>query len=168
MIIYSHRGNVTGPNTAIDGENSLKSVRFVMELGFKVEVDVRIGEDNKMFYFGHDSPDHLISTDTIDKCKANLLFHCKEPSAAMYLCWREGYEIFCHDEENYVMTSRGKIIVHPKYITKFRDTLPSEIKSISNTIAVLPEMYGLNYEDIKTFSAIITDHPLKYLKESIL
>jgi hypothetical protein len=84
------------------------------------------------WFLGHDAPTHQIDIETFLKSTRNALIHAKDGktfSRLIRCCKEHGYdnEIFYHTTEDYVLTTRGNIIVYPgKYI-------------IQNSICMMPE-----------------------------
>ena len=56
MKLISHRGNITGPDAA--QENNPDRILSVLRMGFDVEVDVWLIDDQ--FFLGHDCPQYKI------------------------------------------------------------------------------------------------------------
>src|SRR5579884_3749058 len=85
-VILAHRGNLRGPD--ISAENSLKSMRDALKLGFGVETDLRRDASGK-FYIAHD-PQPWKTENDFEKFAA--LF-CECPSCTIAMNVKElGYE----------------------------------------------------------------------------
>ena len=134
MIFIAHRANLLGPNK--ETENSPKRIQQCLDLGFDVEVDVRMKDG--FLYLGHDKPQYRMPdeflTDSYGFC---LWFHCKDFESFEWFRNREEkddikmvgtHEYFWHDADDYVRTSNGTLWVYPG------KPIPSY-----NAICVLPE-----------------------------
>lgn len=145
MKIISHRGNIDGPNT--ETENTLVQIDMAIQFSFEVEIDLW-NKGNDLF-LGHDSPDIMISIEDLIKRKSWLWVHLKAIEA-FYLLSHLKFNLFFHQNDDYVITTGQYIWVYPgKPIVT------------SRSIAVLPEMVP-NW-DISKASGICTDYPKKFL-----
>jgi hypothetical protein len=108
MEYISHRGNIKGVSR--QEENSPAYIEQAIKRGYSVEVDVwKIGDD---LYLGHDSPSHLVSLEFLKKHARDLYLHCKNHDAFEYF-HEDGFEIFWHTEEDFCLTSRGRVWAKP-------------------------------------------------------
>ena len=57
MILISHRGNLTGPNSKL--ENSPLQIQKVLDLGYSCEIDVWFIDGE--YILGHDEPKYKVS-----------------------------------------------------------------------------------------------------------
>lgn len=111
MILISHRGNTTGPDSQ---ENSPDFILSAIDKGFDVEIDV--WEMPNGIYLGHDSPKYLINLDFLSS--KHLWCHAKNLSA-LNLMVKENIKCFWHQEDDYTLTSSGHIWTYPlKEVTK--------------------------------------------------
>lgn len=109
MKIISHRGNINGP--VFEKENRPSYIDCAIALNYEVEVDVRFIDGD--FWLGHDEAQYRINKSWMDLRKDKLWFHCKNIESSLELLkMNEGYKYFCHFQDNYVITSSGKIWVH--------------------------------------------------------
>ena len=146
MKIISHRGNLSGPKTAIYGENNVQSILHCINLGFDVEIDVwRIDAG---FYLGHDNPQSELSLDFLMTFNENLWIHCKNLLAISELRVFAELNYFWHEEDVMTLTSKNDIWVYPGN------------QPVQNSVAVLPEIHD---DDITNCTAICTDYPFKYV-----
>ena len=107
--IISHRGNINGP--VPEKENRPSYIDCAIQLGFEVEVDIRY--INNEFWLGHDEPQYKIELSWIDLRKDKLWFHCKDQESSIKLIeLNDGYKFFCHNSDDYVLTSTGHMWVH--------------------------------------------------------
>lgn len=127
MLIISHRANISGPNTATNGENHPNSITNVLNLGYNVEVDVRF--INNKFYLGHDNPDYEVDEKFL--YKPGLWVHAKNIEALQKLIDApSNINVFYHDIDNCTLTSHRFIWSYP------RET----VILTSRSIAVMPEL----------------------------
>jgi len=146
MKIISHRANLSGPETASNGENNSRSIINCIELGLEVEVDVWLIENR--FFLGHDSPDELVSLEFLLKYKDYLWIHCKNSACLSSLIKMENINCFWHQNDDMTITSNGSIWVYPGK------------QPVSQSIAVMPEIFSEVFKDCE---GICTDFPLKYV-----
>ncbi len=102
MIIYAHRGNLTGRTPA--RENAPDYIDNAIATGFHVEIDLRM-VDGK-FFLGHDKAQHPITAQWLRERKHRLLAHIKDHHAI-----REaqgiGIDLFCHEKDEFTLTRMG-------------------------------------------------------------
>jgi hypothetical protein len=113
----AHRGNVE--SRFAPDENKPSKIEELNRKGIACEIDVWY-KDNK-YWLGHDAPETEISFDWLMEYLPLRLIHCKNRSALDMLhreCGRHGFNVnlFYHTVEDYAITSRGHIIVHPDQI----------------------------------------------------
>ena len=65
MKIISHRGNLNGPNKNL--ENRLDTIEKAIQLGFDVEVDILLIENQ--LYLGHNKPQYKVDKETLSTYK---------------------------------------------------------------------------------------------------
>lgn len=143
MIIISHRGNLSGPKTALAGENTPAALRAALDAGFEVEADVRSGPDGKL-YLGHDCPTFELFLDRYPAGK--MWYHAKDYRALARLLGA-GYHVFFHDRDDYTLTSGGYIWAYPGMVVS------------DNGICVLPESNGGFFGGV---AGLCTDYPIVY------
>ena len=80
MKIIAHRANINGSNSS--NENRLSQIRKCIELGYEVEIDIRLID--KKLYLGHDKPEDIISEKEIYELKDNCWIHCKNLDALTF------------------------------------------------------------------------------------
>lgn len=109
MKIISHRGNINGP--VPDKENRPSYIDAAIGLGYEVEVDLRF--INGEFWLGHDEPQYKINESWMEPRKEKLWYHCKDIESSLELIkTNKGHKFFCHTQDDYVITSVGKLWVH--------------------------------------------------------
>ena len=109
-----HRGNLE--SKFVPDENRPDILDRRIRDGFGVELDVWCSEDQ--YWLGHDEPQYEVSFDWLMKDGAKKYIHCKDGPTFEHLllqCGREGYNphLFYHTKEDYALTTRGHVIVHP-------------------------------------------------------
>jgi hypothetical protein len=135
MKIISHRGNINGP--VPEKENSPSYIDAAIGLGYDVEVDLRF--INGEFWLGHDLPQYKINKSWMDLRKENIWYHCKDIDSSLELIkLNEGFKYFCHSQDDYVITSVGKLWVHDLSKTINKDCIIpllnlSDITNYKNT-----------------------------------
>src|SRR6266404_415725 len=100
--ILSHRGNLTGPNSAYFGENHPSSINAALQAGFDVEIDVWF--ENNKFALGHDKPEFSIHKDFFDNNK--LWIHSKTIQALRELKHLALPNVFFHQNDDCALTSK--------------------------------------------------------------
>jgi hypothetical protein len=141
MILIAHRGNIQKKSNL---ENHPDYLETSLKIGYDVELDVRkIG--NK-WYLGHDEPQYEVNRSFFDI--KGLWIHAKNGDAYYELLKDENLNVFWHDTDDYVLTSKKLMWVYPN---KFL---------YENSICVLPEL-GYN-GDIKKCYGICSDFIINY------
>jgi hypothetical protein len=131
-ILISHRGNINGKNTEL--ENSPDYILRAIELGYDVEIDVRV--NNGVIYLGHDESEYEISLEWLEKQGQRLWIHCKNiPAVEFFTMTPNNLNYFWHQEDKVTLTSKGYVWVYPGN------------QPIKNSIAVLPEWLNDNVDE---------------------
>ena len=142
MKIISHRGNVDGVNTNL--ENNPKQVDNVIDMGYDVEVDLRVKD--RELYLGHDYSQYLIDNEWLTNRGDKLWIHAKDYESVDFLRTTD-FNWFWHDKDEMTLTSQGFIWSN---IGKY----------FNNGITVC-----LDYIELPNYLlGVCTDEPLKYLK----
>lgn len=110
----AHRNNLDG-KFAPD-ENKPEKIDELNRKGIPCEIDVWYRDNT--YWLGHDAPETQVTFDWLMQYLPLRLIHCKDWKSLDKLhreCGRLGYNVnlFYHTVEDYAMTSRGQIIVHP-------------------------------------------------------
>lgn len=142
MIIISHRGNIDGPNPI--RENTVSFIKEALLLGYDVEIDIR-AKDGKL-YLGHDLCQEEI--DWTFFVNDRFWVHVKNAEALEILYNWPQVNLFCHDSDDMVFTSKRHIW-----------TFPGK-PLINGAIAVLPEKCP--GWDISKAGGVCTDYPAQY------
>ncbi len=147
MKIIAHRANINGPD--LKTENSISSIRFCINSGFDVEIDIWRIEKN--LYLGHDGPMNLIREETLFEIKEKSWIHCKNIEAMSFFQRNDrGFNYFWHEKDSYTLTSKGFIWTFPG-----KELYPG-------SICVMPEMkntdqiFNLKRDVI---AGVCTDYP---------
>jgi hypothetical protein len=106
MKIISHRGNISGPDTAL--ENNPAYIAEALKLGFDVEIDVWYTGNG--FYLGHDDP--MYNVDQTFLLNEKLWCHAKN-LRALYQLMEIGAHCFWHEQDRVTITSRGYVWCYP-------------------------------------------------------
>lgn len=107
MKFISHRGNLTG--RIPERENDPVYITEALLKGFDVEIDVwRI---DGQFFLGHDSPQYPVNFRFLQN--VNLWCHAKNKLALEIMSSYDDIHYFWHQEDDYTITSKGKIWVYP-------------------------------------------------------
>lgn len=98
MILYAHRGNLSGKSRF---ENEPAFLEEAMAAGFHVEVDLwRI---DGVYFLGHDGPEHKVDLARFDR--PEVMFHLKNAHVPP-LAHADAFAI---DHDRYALTLRGKL-----------------------------------------------------------
>lgn len=142
MLLISHRGNLKGPNKAL--ENNEDYVKFAISQGFNVEIDVW-WHDNS-YFLGHDFPQWKLEDNSL-LVDHRIWCHAKNLAALKNLSLLKEANYFWHQTDDFTLTSKGYFWTYPgKELT-------------SNSICVTNEKL-LSFEDffcIKSY-AICSDY----------
>lgn len=147
MIFISHRGNTDGKVT--DRENTEDYILEAISMGYDVEIDAwLVGCD---LYLGHDAPIHHTDLSFLSKHCDKLWIHCKNIPALHHLVALEELNVFFHDTDDVVLTSK-----------KYLWTYPGKNIDTDKSVCVLPEIS--EYETINCHG-ICSDYIKKYYDE---
>lgn len=135
--ILLHRGNNGLDNL---NENEISTINIRNAEGYAVECDIWF-RDSK-WYLGHDAPEYEVLDLEVFLTERSNLIHAKDGETFVKLvkyCRERGFnnEIFYHTTEDYVLSTRGNIIVYPG----------KEI--YSGSFCMMPENMGRNVTDIE-------------------
>ena len=149
MKIISHRANLNGCDSK--NENRILQIKKCIKLGFDVEIDIRVFENQ--LYLGHDNPQELISIELLYEIREFCWIHCKNLEALSYFNkFEQLYNYFWHENDSHTLTSQGYIWTYPG-------------KSLEeNSIYVMPELI-ISIDDLKNvkknkLAGICTDYPI--------
>jgi len=109
LVFISHRGNLTGPNPAM--ENRPEYISAALAAGFDVEIDVRLDEASGGWLLGHDTGDYPVPYSFL--LQPRLWVHCKNGAALRALSMDKRVHCYWHSNDEYTLTSRGIMWVYP-------------------------------------------------------
>ena len=148
--IISHRGNLNGPNG--ESENTFESILNAINLGFDVETDVWC--ERNVLYIGHDYDKKKFFKNTLDfllEHSDKLWVHCKNIESLIYLLEFKELNVFGHDNDSYVLTSKHNIFCKPGYYPVNQ-----------NMVIVMPEMSPIyDLSDFNNCYGVCTDYPIE-------
>lgn len=147
-ILIAHRGNITGRSP--DYENQPRYIAGALaSYDNKLHCEIDVWYVQGEFYLGHDSPTYGVNENFL--INARLWCHAKNPSAFEAMLKNPLIHCFWHQEDDFVLTSRGYIWTYPgKQLT-------------SNSICVMPELFEAP-QDISNVAGICSDYLEKYLR----
>ena len=105
-IFIAHRGNIDGPNPKL--ENTQEYLSAAVDAGYGVEVDIQWSRG--VLYYGHDHPQEPVDEKFITK--THVFCHAKNVETVPALI-NMGCNVFVHDTDPCVFTSRGQIWCYP-------------------------------------------------------
>jgi len=132
MKIIAHRGLLNGPDSNL--ENLPGQILLSLQAGYDCEVDVRL-IDGK-WILGHDNPDFEVPFEFLEQ--TGLWIHAKNLEALDYLSTTT-LNYFWHQNDDYVITSKGYIWAYPgkPLTTRSVMVLPEwEDNTLQNVIGV--------------------------------
>ena len=159
-IVIAHRGLLTGPNKFLENEPNHIEKNIQNYPKIINEIDVWISNE---IYLGHDRPDYKIEINFLRKYSSNLILHLKHIEFESDIAIKYFQEIvqnshtFCHEDDNFTITSRNWIWLHPNN------------KIQENCIVVMPEKFlnldvNENIKLLKKAKGVCSDYPLKMLR----
>lgn len=148
MKLISHRGNIDSLKP--DLENSPKYIDAAINLGYDVEIDIRLINDE--LFLGHDAPDYKITLKWLLDRKNNLWIHTKNFTALSYLI---DYDIktFYHKKEDHVIINNCNLIwSHNLYEANEKSIIPllniSEMNNINYNVYGICSDFVLNIREL--------------------
>jgi len=120
MIIISHRGNLTGPNS--ETENNPEQIITCINKGYDVEIDLWYNDVG--YFLGHDYPKYKVDlVDFLYKYRKQLWIHCKNiESLGKLLDSGLSLNFFWHQNDDYTVTTWD-------YIWSYPNTTPPYFKN---------------------------------------
>jgi len=107
MIIISHRGNLNGIDSS--SENNPDSIIEVLNLGFDVEVDLRLYNDK--LFLGHDEPEYRVDLNFLKQ--SGVWVHVKNKEVIPLLRNETNIHWFWNETDQLTLTSRGYVWCFP-------------------------------------------------------
>jgi hypothetical protein len=136
----AHRGNLYGPNP--ERENMPEYIDEAISKGFDVEIDVWLISGQVLL--GHDRGEHHINIQFLRERSGSLWCHAKNLEALVFLN-KNGFHVFSHDNDDYILTSKGYIWAYPgKPIT-------------TDTVCVMPERADYTQDEIRNCVGVCSD-----------
>ena len=157
MLYISHRGNLTGPNTAKYGENHPNSILHAIDLGFACEIDVRWVE-GEGYFLGHDKPEYKVDVNFLHNHK--LFIHCKDVYTLYKLDPRRTQNPYTYIKLFFHQQDDIAIIVNSDYLWSYPRT---DVILTSCSIAVLPELVP-NWKGLDAVAGVCSDYLLELQK----
>jgi hypothetical protein len=146
-MLIAHRGNLTGPDAT--RENSPEYIDEAIAAGFDVEVDVWMVDGD--LGLGHDFPQYRILKTFLFERAERLWCHAKNLEALVFLTSNSLLHAFSHDNDDYVLTSKGVIWAFPG-------------KPIGpDVVCVMPERASYSVADLKSCKGICSDFVAKII-----
>lgn len=140
MKLIAHRGNTEGPDPTM--ENRPEYIDLAVAKGFDVEIDVWVVDGD--VWLGHDGPQYKVPVQFLYERAAILWCHAKNLAALQFLL-KIDLHVFSHDNDDYILTSKGCIWAYPG-------------KPITNdTICVMPERASYSHEELRNCRGICSD-----------
>ena len=133
MKLIAHKGNINGPNPAI--ENNPEQIDVCITAGYDVEIDLWWDVEERKLWLGHSERQYEITWLWLSGRSNHLWIHCKDfPTLHEFTTNTSGYNYFWHQGDDYTLTSKNHIWSSPgKPYTK-------------NTVMVIEEA-----EDVKEY-----------------
>jgi len=136
MKLIAHRGNIEGRD--LEKENHPDQISKCIDMGYDVEIDVRLNTQTNTIWLGHDEPQYMVNWWWLSSKAENLWIHCKDITTLHHFSDQtSGYNYFWHQEDDYTLTSKNIIWAYPgKPYTK-------------KTVIVMPEMKNMDWDMLK-------------------
>ena len=106
MILIAHRGNIKGADKR---ENMPTYIAEALNGGYDAEIDVWLTKQG--YFLGHDNPQYAISKSFLRQ--PGVWCHAKNSSAFRDMLQDTGIHCFWHENDDYTLTSRGRIWIFP-------------------------------------------------------
>jgi hypothetical protein len=150
MHFIAHRGLYQGPNKEL--ENHPNQILEAIKNGFDCEIDLRI--INSELLLGHDSPTYIINRDFLIKYCSRLWIHAKNLAALRWLTDEPYLNYFWHQNDDFVLTSKGYIWSYPgKELTTRSIMLMPEWHDPKLVDFVVPRCYGICSDYVEKIKA---------------
>ena len=133
-ILIAHRGNLEGPSVEYENNPNYVSGGLFAYPSLHAEIDVWFQKGD--FFLGHDDPRYKINEDFL--VNARLWCHAKNLPAFERMLSNPLIHCFWHQEDDFVLTSRGYIWTYPekKLTPKSICVMPELWKEVPNTFGV--------------------------------
>ena len=144
MLKIAHRGNFTGVSKY---ENQPDYIDKALLAGYECEIDIRIEKES--IVLGHDKGMYITDINWLLERSNRLWCHTKNFKALDFLLNYKELNCFWHQEDNYVITSKGFIWAYPGWYGSNIRTIavkPSEDMDLTNFYGVcLNNFKEINY-----------------------
>jgi len=107
--LIAHRGNFLGKN--VDCENTNEYILKALNRGLDCEID--LWRRDGILYLGHDRPKDIFDVSMLMNYSNSLWIHCKDAEVLDYLSSYDNLNIFYHNSDDRVLTSKKNIWVYP-------------------------------------------------------
>ena len=154
--LISHRGNLNGKNP--ERENHPDYIMEAINQGYHVEVDIR-SKDGKLYY-GHDHPRHEVKGNLLRFQR--IICHAKDKEAFRLMLEDGEIHCFWHDKDDYTITSRGLVWVHPT-----KELLPNSVCVLPEFLCSTRKFNSGNFKGITGCYAICSDRIAELVEGSI-
>jgi hypothetical protein len=146
MLLIAHRALLNGKR---DGENHPEQIKYCLEHGLDVEIDIWYNDDS--FWLGHDGPQHRVDIEFIQQ--PGLWLHCKDIYSARLLRYYPWLNSFVIDKDDFTFTTKNWLWVSPTHGY-----------SVKGAICVMPEdpRWKFSTERLLDFAGICSDNVYYY------
>ena len=112
MKLIAHKGNINGPNPAI--ENNPEQIDVCITAGYDVEIDLWWDAEERKLWLGHSERQYEITWWWLAGRSNHLWIHCKDfPTLHEFTTNTSGYNYFWHQGDDYTLTSKNYIWSSP-------------------------------------------------------
>lgn len=149
-ILIAHRGNREGPCPEYENRPNYIVGGLAACDWLHCEIDVWVigGE----FFLGHDEPQHRVSEEFL--VNSRLWCHAKNLPALESMLKNPLIHCFWHQEDNFVVTSRGYIWTYPgQPLTPMSIWVLPEVTSFAYSYEVVPKYAGICSDYIERYHA---------------
>ncbi len=146
-IFIAHRGNTDGPNPKL--ENTQEYLSAAVDAGYGVEVDIQW--DRGVLYYGHDNPQEAVDEKFITK--RDVFCHAKNVETIPALLML-GCNVFVHNTDPCVFTSRGQIWCYPGVHVKSDRAIWLDLHNEPLPDIISDKLYGICGDDSSILSRV--------------
>ena len=146
-IFIAHRGNINGPNPKL--ENTSEYLKAAVDAGYGVEVDIQW--DRGVLYYGHDNPQEAVDEKFITK--RDVFCHAKNVETIPALLML-GCNVFVHNTDPCVFTSRGQIWCYPGVHVKSDRAIWLDLHKQPLPDTISDKLYGICGDDASIMNRI--------------
>lgn len=152
MILISHRGNITG--RIPDSENRPSYIQDTITLGYDVEIDVRMKEEQ--LYLGHDYAQYRVELEWLLERKDRLWIHTKD-FESLDLLIDKGLRIFYHEQERQTIINNTNLIwSHDLGSISSKSIIPLlDLESINEYGHLAQNVYGVCSDYLHEVKALL-------------